>query len=101
MALLIKERCTLFCILPSLHAAAFRRLLVKDNRFDIALREYLQNFPTPFSDQGIGEKIAVAHDNAKSNRLIFVHKTAVVGDAMLNLLACYRDGIVSPTFELT
>jgi hypothetical protein len=75
MALLIKERCTLSCILPSLYAAEFRRLLVKDNSFDIALREYLQNFPTPFSDQGIGKKIAVAHDNAKSNRLIFAHKT--------------------------
>ena len=73
MPLLIKERCTLFCIPPSLQAAEFRRLLVKNNGFDIALREHLQDFATPFSDQGIGEKIAVAHNNAKSNRLIFAH----------------------------
>src|SRR6516165_2089676 len=98
MSLLIKERCALFCILPSLHAAEFRRLLVKNNGFDIALREHLQNFATPFSDQGIGEKIAVAHYNAKGHRLIFAHKIAVVGTPLLNLLACYRDGIESPMF---
>ena len=99
MSLLIKERCALFCILPSLHAAEFRRLLVKNNGFNAALREHLQDIATSFGDQGIGKEIAIAHDNSKCNRSIFGHKFDSVGKPLLNEpLACYRDGIESPMF---
>src|SRR5215471_2028144 len=84
MPLLIKERSTLFCILPSLHAAEFRGLLVKNNWLDTALREHLQDFATPFTDQRIGEKIAVAYNNAKRNRSIFGHKFNSVREPLLN-----------------
>src|ERR1700719_2034620 len=101
MPVLIKERRTLFCILPSLHAAEFRRLLVKNNGFDTALREHLQDIVTPLSDQGIGEKIAVAYNNAKRNRSILGHKIVVVGEAIAHSpRAYYRKGIVSPMFWL-
>jgi hypothetical protein len=50
LPVLIKERRTLFRILPSLDATEFRRLLVKNNGFDTALREHLQDIVTPLSD---------------------------------------------------
>ena len=57
---LIKERSTFFGILPSLHAAEFRRLLVKNYGFDTALREDLQDIVTlPLERIMYREKIPV------------------------------------------
>jgi hypothetical protein len=70
----IKERRTFFCISPSLHAAEFRRLLVKNYGFDTALREDLQDIVAALSDQGIWKKIPVAYYDAESNRSILGHK---------------------------
>jgi hypothetical protein len=96
---LIKERSTLFCILPSLHSAEFRRLLVNNNGFDTAFREHLQDIATALSDQGIGEKIPVTYNDAKRNRSILGHKIVVVGKAnCCNRPRLYRKGIVSPMF---